>query len=87
MEADKSKMDVLDLIISVLKEHERKISGAAEILEQVAKHSLDAEKLNRLEEVIVFKKAGYEEGEVLDVYVPTSRVLEDLDKLLEVIRK
>lgn len=87
MEDVKPKMDVLDFIITMLKEHTEKICGAAEILEQVAKHSLDAEKLNKLEEVIVFKKAGYEEGEVIDIHVPTSRILEDLDKLLEVIRK
>lgn len=84
MEADKSKMDVLDLIINILKEHTEKICGAAEVLEQVAKHSLDAEKLFKLEEVIIFRRAGYED---LDTDVPASRVLEDLDKLLEVIRK
>ncbi len=85
MEASKTKMDVLDFIIAVLKEHTEKICGAAEILEQVAKHSLDAEKLNKLEEIVVFWKAGYEEG--LDTYIPVSRVLEDLDKLLEAIQK
>ena len=84
MEADKSKMDVLDLIINILKEHTEKICGAAEVLEQVAKHSLDAEKLFKLEEVIIFRRVGYED---LDTDVPASRVLEDLDKLLEVIRK
>ncbi len=85
MEADRSKLDVLDFIINILKEHTEKICGAAEILEQVAKHSLDAEKLNKLEEVVVFWKAEYEEG--LDTYIPVSRVLEDLDKLLGVIQK
>ena len=84
MEADRSKLDVLDFIINILKEHTEKICGAAEILEQVAKHSLDAEKLNKLEEFIVFRKARYEEG---DVHIPVSQVIEDLNKLLEVIQR
>ncbi len=87
MEADKSKMDVLDFVITMLKDHERKICGAAEVLEQVAKHSLDAEKLYKMEEFIVFRKTEYGEGKVLDVHIPASQIIEDLDKLLEIIRK
>ncbi len=85
MEASKTKMEVIDFIITVLKVHTEKICGAAEILEQVAKHSLDAEKLNKLEEVIMFWKAQYESGS--DTYIPVSRVLDDLDKLLGEIQK
>ncbi len=81
-------MDVLDLVITMLKEHERKICGAAEILEQVAKHSLDAEKLYKLEEFIVYRKAVYDDlDQYIDARVPIFQVVEDLEKLLETIRK
>lgn len=88
MESDRSKLDVLDFIITILKEHTEKICSAADVLEQVAKHGLDAEKLYKLEELIVFQKATYDDvNQSIDNRIPPARIIKDLDKLLEAIRK
>lgn len=80
------KIDVLDIIINVLREHEVKISRAAELLDRIWGHTLTQEKLDKIEEFVEFAKAGYEDHKELGKYVNPSDVLKDLNRILEAIR-
>ena len=82
---NETQMDVIDMIISMLREHEKvldlaseRVVKSVEILEQVARHSLDLEKLNKIEELIVFSQAQDD---------PSEKVLEAYGKILDEIRK
>ncbi len=80
------KIDVLDMIIHALTEHEMKISRAAELLDRVMGHTLTQEKLSKIEEYVEFTKAKYEEHQGLGKNVSPSDVLRDFSKILEAIR-
>lgn len=80
------KIDVIDFIINALREHEAKISRAAELLDRVMGHTLAQEKLDKLEEFVEFAKAGYEENKELGEYVTPGGVLKDFNRILEAIR-
>ena len=85
VEMDGTQMDVIDIIISTLREHEKaldlaseRVVKSAEILEQVIKHSLDGEKLNKIEELVVFSQAQDN---------PSEEILEVYGKILNEIKK
>lgn len=88
-----TQMDVIDLVIGMLKEHEANMDKISERMENTMKmiqqfsgQTLAEEKLSKLEEFIEFRKAEYEEGKVLGVHISTGQVFEDLDKILKIIR-
>ncbi|GAH48421.1 unnamed protein product [marine sediment metagenome] len=83
----------MDLIISMLKEHEAKLnelslrlSNAAGMMDRVMGHSLAQEKLDKLEEFAEFAKDVYEEYKEMGQYITPGDVLKDFSKILETIR-
>lgn len=88
-----TKMDIVDLLINMLKEHEKnldelsaRMENTMNMIQQFSGHTLAEEKLTKLEEFIEFRKAEYEEGKVLGVHISTGQVLGDLEKILQTIR-
>ena len=86
-------LEVVDLIINTLKEHEanldelsRRLSNAAGMMDRVMGHSLAQEKLDKLEEFVEFAKAGYEDRKKLGQHISHSDVLKDLNRILGAIR-
>ena len=89
------KIDVLDLLISILREHEEKLDAvsekletAAEVMEQVTRNTLGANKLNRVEELALRCKAELENEEVDGRdRARVSKFIEVLDGILEEVVK
>lgn len=91
---DEAKVDVIDLIIEFLREHEKMMSShvsemgiMVENLRRVVATTLCDEKLLKLEGMVEFMKVDYAESKNLGTHVAPTNVITDLDKILEVIRK
>jgi len=87
------KLGALDLIIATLREHEAnldklslRLSNAAGMMDKVVGNSLAQEKLDKLEELAEFAKAGYEERKGMGQHITVGDVLKDLNRILEAIR-
>ena len=88
------QFDVIDLIIDTLKKHEKELDKSsqrvlesARILSQVSQHSLDAEKLNRIEELLVFSRTHLEDIKKISDTIYVNEILEVYNKILREIRK
>ena len=85
---DKDRMDVVDFLINLLKDHEKSLDTVSarlvrtvETMEQLAGSGVDGERLNRVEELVIYHQAalqddGYDKSDFADI----------LEKILVAVR-
>lgn len=88
-----SQMDAIDLVIDMLKEHEKvldkvsfRLENTMKIVDQLSAYTICQGKLNKLEEFAEIRKVGYLEGKELGVFITSEKILADYNEILQIIR-
>lgn len=90
---DETQMNLIDLLINMLKEHEKfldklsfRLENTMKIVDQLSVYTICQGKLNRLEGFAETRKVGYLEGKELGVFITSEKILADYNEILQIIR-
>lgn len=90
---ERTQMDIIDLLINTLQEHEKfmdklsfRLENTMKIVDQLSAYTICQGKLNKLEEFAEMRKVGYLEGKELGVFVSSDKIIGDYNEILQIIR-